>query len=307
MKHHVIPAALAVLVAAAGVYALGFRDSAATTSSETASAPQTPGPSPALAALSASAGQPTGALPPGSTALLPPRASSSTPAIPRGVNYVPLADQQLPDEWKAHLQTAIKNLRETGSFNRGKVTHEFALLGPMSESLQKKGLKTLLGELAITATDLSTILGPSYVMVGADSQGTQMENKGALGFFQILRNVSGNQMIELSENQLDVLGGDGAMIPTEYLNDKMGDLPATLERLVDAQGAVLHNIQWAAKDRTFQLTAKNMETDEVRQVATAITQRFKAMAFDGWRQRYEYDPDNIAHRLARPESKDKGR
>jgi hypothetical protein len=201
----------------------------------------------------------------------------------------------------------LKNLHETGSLSRGQVTHEFSLLGPMSENLQKKGLKNLLAQLAIEPSDLRAILGASYVLVGADSQGKWVEKRGAAGFFQILRNVSGNQMIELSENQLDVLGGDGTVLAPEFQNDKVGSFPATLERLADAQGSTLHNLQWVAKDRTFHLTARNMDADEIRQLATAITRRFVAMPFDGWRTAYDYDPENPLHRVARPEPTDKGR
>lgn len=229
------------------------------------------------------------------------------PVIERGVKYVPLNEQSLPAEWRAHLQAQLKNLRETGSLSRGKVTHEFALLGPMSENLQKKGLKKLHGQLAINPSDLRAILGPSYVVIGADSHGKWIDKRGAAGFFQILRNVSGSQMIELSENQLDVLGGDGTVLAPEFQNDLVMNFPATLERLTDPQGAMVHNLQWVAKDRTFHLTTRNMESDEVRQLATAITHRFVAMTFGGWREAYNYDPENPAHRVALPETKDKGR
>jgi hypothetical protein len=114
-------------------------------------------------------------------------------------------------------------------------------------------------------------------------------------------------MVELSENQLDILGGDGTVLAPEFHNDQVGNFPATLEQLDDPQGSPLHNLQWVAKDRIFHLTARNMSTDEVRQLAAAITQRFVAMDHGGWRTAYDFDPANPMHRVALPETKDKGR
>ncbi len=307
-KQRVILATLAVSSVVAGAYVLGTRDTeAATTAAAESAAEPMSGERPARDALSASPWQPPGPRPDAMTALASHAPTIEPPPIERGVKYVPLAQQRLPAEWKAHLQTQLDNLRVTGSLNGGRITHEFALLGPLSETLQKKGLSKLLAQLAVEPTDLRAVLGPSYVVIGADVQGKWVEKRGALGFFQILRSVSGNQMVELSENQLDVLGGDGTVVASEFQNDKVGEFPATLERLTDSNGARLHNLQWIAKDRTFHLTARNMDAEEVRQLATAITQQFEAMRFGGWKDRYEYDPENLLHRLNRPGANAQGR
>ncbi len=308
MKRRVTLLTLSVFGILSGVYAFGIRDTAASTSATPLpAAPPTISSQPGKETLAVAAPHQAPAASAAGKTSHTTGATIEFPVIERGVKYVPLAQQSLPAEWKAHLQAQLKNLQETGSLSRGKVTHEFALLGSMSESLQKKGLKNLLAQLAIEPSDLGAILGPSYVLVGADSQGKWMEKRGAAGFFQILRNASGNQMVELSENQLDVLGGDGTVLAPEFQNDKVGSFPATMERLTDAQGFTLHNLQWVANDRTFHLTTSNMEADEVRQLAAAITQRFVAMNHGGWRTAYDYDPENPLHRIARPETTDKGR
>lgn len=223
------------------------------------------------------------------------------------MKYLPLDQQQLPDDWKQLLRDQLRNLRETGSLSGGKVTHEFSLLGPMANNLRSQGIDKLRSQLAIQPSDLGRVLGPAFQLVGADVQGKLVEGMGAAGFFQIQRNPTTGQMVELSENQLDVLGGDGTVIAPEFQNETVGQFPATLEHLVDRDGAPLHNLQWVAKDRTFHLTTRNMTADETRQVAAAISQRFLALPFDGWRQRYEYDPENPVHRVARPQGTEKGR
>ncbi len=307
MKRRVTFLTLSVIGVLAGVYAFGVRETAASTPATPLPVAPTPiSAQPAKETLSVPAPQAAAASAAGKTSHAT-RAAIEFPVIERGVKYVPLNEQSLPAEWKTHLQAQLKNLRETGSLSRGKVTHEFASLGPMSENLQKKGLKNLLAQLAIEPSDLRTALGPSYVLVGADSQGKWVEKRGAAGFFQILRNVAGNQMIELSENQLDILGGDGTILAPEFHNDMVMTFPATLEQLVDPQGSPLHNLQWVAKDRIFHLTTRNMESEEVRQLATVITQRFVAMDHGGWRTAYDFDPTNPMHRIALPETKDKGR
>lgn len=303
MKHRIVVPVLLVSFGVAGVYALVSHDTAAVAT--VAAAPA--GAQQVNEVLSAATGRPPAALIAANATLANPQASEEFTRFEPGVKYMPLSEQPLPAEWKDHLRAQLKNLRETGSLSGGKVTHEFRSVGSMSENLQKKGLKTLLAQLAIEPTDLGAILGPSYVLVGADSQGKWVEKRGAQGFFQIVRNVSGNQMVELSERQLDVLGGDGTVMAVESENARVAGFPATLERLVDDYGATLHNIQWAAKDRMFHLTTKNMEADEVQKLATAITQRSMALPHDGWRQPYEYDPENPLHRIARPDPKDKGR
>lgn len=234
-------------------------------------------------------------------------ASAGIPQIERGVKYLPLDQQQLPQDWKQLLREQLRNLRETGSMSGGKVTHEFSLLGPMADNLRSKGIDKLRSQLAIQPSDLGRILGPAFHLVGADVQGKLVEGLGAAGFFQIQRNPTTGQMVELSENQLDVLGGDGTVITPEFQNETIGSFPATLERLVDRDGTPLHNLQWVAKDRTFQLTTRGMTADETRHVASAINQGFMGMPFDGWRKRYEYDPENPLHRTARPQATQRGR
>lgn len=233
--------------------------------------------------------------------------TASTPQIERGVKYLPLDQQQLPHEWKQHLREQLRNLRETGSLSGGKVTHEFSLLGPMADNLRNKGIDQLRSQLAIQPSDLGQVLSSAFHLVGADIQGKQVEGLGAAGFFQILRNPGTGQLVELSENQLDVLGGDGTVIAPEFQNDRVDQFPATLERVVDRDGATLHNLQWVAKDRTFHLSTRNLSADETRQVALGISQRFLAMSNDGWRRRYDYDPENPMHRLARPQNAQRGR
>lgn len=231
----------------------------------------------------------------------------SVPEVQRGVHYVPLEQQQLPAEWKAHLREQLRNLRETGSMSRGKITHEFSLMGSMSASLRRKGWEKLMSQLAIQPSDLRQVLGTSFVLVGADVQGTEIEGRGAAGFFQVLRHPTTGQLIELSENQLDVLMGDGIAFSPEFQNDRVGQIPATLEQLADSDGAAVHNLQWAARNRTFHLTTKGLPADEVRRVAQEVTQRLVAMPFDGWRRPYDYDPENPLHRIARPPTTDRGR
>jgi hypothetical protein len=219
-----------------------------------------------------------------------------------GIHIVPLDQQPLPAEWKEEKRQQIRNLRDKGSMSGGKVSHEFERVGVLTDHLRKNGIEKLRALLGIQPTELGTVLGGSFTLVGADATGKDVERMGRAGFFQIYRNPTTDQMVELSELQYDVLSGDGAVITPELHNDRVGVSPATTEELADDRGATLVNVQWMSKDRAFHLTARNMPREQARQLAQSVNQGFMSMPFGGWRELYEYDRNNFLHRTARPQA-----
>ncbi|TFZ04372.1 hypothetical protein [Ramlibacter rhizophilus] len=227
--------------------------------------------------------------------------SQSPLPIPEpGIRYVPLALQNLPDGWRDDLAAKLAALHETGSMSRGKLTHEFLSMDYMAENLRKHGLGKLHTQLAISPTDLQAVLGPAFQLLGADVQAKQVLDRGFSGFFQVLGNASTDVLVELSERQVDVPGGDGLVIAPEFNNTQVGASPATIESLSDERGAPVRNLQWATGDRTFHLSTKGLSTAEVLLLAQSVASRFTQMPFEGWRKPYALDVENPLHRISRP-------
>lgn len=221
------------------------------------------------------------------------------PAIPEpGVRYGRLADQPLPEALKYKLRAELQRLRDTGSGSGGKVTHEFASVDDAAKQLREWGLGPMVSALAITPTQLSSALGEGFALIGADTSGKEIPGRGRAAFYQVWRSGT-NQWVELAEDQLDVLGGDGSVVNVDFHNQRVANYPATLESLQDKDGSPLHNLQWWVKDRSFFLTARNMSKDEVIALAGRISHQMEALAHDGWRTAYDFDPENPAHRRVR--------
>lgn len=221
------------------------------------------------------------------------------PAIPEpGVRYARLSEQPLPDALKERLLASLQRLKETGSLSGGKVTHEFASVDDASRQLREWGLGHLLGALAIVPTNMAAALGAGYMLVGADASGKEIPGRGRAAFYQVWRSGT-NQWVELAEDQLDALGGDGSVVNVDFHNENVSTHPATLESLYDKDGAALHNLQWWVKDRSFFMSTRNVDKAEAIALATRISRQFDSMAHDGWRTAYEFDPENPAHRLVR--------
>lgn len=226
------------------------------------------------------------------------RSPSSPPALPPGVSYLPLELQQLPEDVKEQLRGAAEALKKTGSLAGGRRTHEFAQVDYFVQQLREKGWGRLLQQLAITPTDLAGALGHEFLLVGADLVGKEVGQLGRAGLYQVLRS-HGQQWVELSEEQLDVLSGDGTVIAPEMINGQVGEYPATIEHLTDHRGEVLINLQWIVRNRSLFLTTKNMQAEQSLGLARAITRGIEAMPHEGWRVPYAYDGDNPLHRITR--------
>jgi hypothetical protein len=217
------------------------------------------------------------------------------PRMQPGVSYVPLEQQALPDDVKKLLRENFDRLRATGSSSGGVVTHEFMMADELEKKLRKDGLAKIQASLAITPSELGAALDESFRLTGADSQGKNVSKMGWAGFFQLHKSDDGNRWVELSENQLESAVGDATVFAPELLNERVLDSPASIESLRDKDGSWLFNLQWAAKDRVFHLTTRNMSRQEATQLAARVTQAFLAMPNDGWRTPYLLDPSNNFH------------
>lgn len=215
-----------------------------------------------------------------------------------GVRYGRLADLPLPDALREKLHAELQRLKDTGSSSGGNVTHEFASVDDAAKQLRELGLGQVLGTLAITPTSLADALGDGYALVGAEASGKEIPGRGRAAYYQVWRKGA-SQWVELAEDQLDVLGGDGAAVTIDFHNEMIDGYPATMETLRDSQGAPLHNLQWWVKDRSFFMTTRNLGKDQALAAATRISMQLAAMPHDGWREPYSFDPENPAHRIVR--------
>ena len=221
------------------------------------------------------------------------------PSMPPGLHLMPLDQQQMPEEVRHKILEELRNLRETGSTSGGRKTHEFAQTDYLSRQLQAKGYDSLVRDLAIIPSNLIGALGGGWELVGADVQAKLVTGLGWSGFGQVVRAPSSNRMVELSEMQFDVLGGDGAVISPEIFNGTVGQHPATIEVVRDDDGSELFTFSWIVADRRFSMSTKGLTRDEAAAVALRISQAREGMPHNGWQQPYEYNEENPLHRYTR--------
>lgn len=192
----------------------------------------------------------------------------------------------------------LDSFKRYGSIGKGKTTVEFESTQDLRESLDKKGIAALLQGLAFNPTNISNIAGPSFSMIGADDQGKLISGRGWNGFFQSYEDISTGRQLELSESQIEMLLGDETEVIEEFLNDRVGDVRASVQTMKDEQGRDVYSIQWNDADRSFTLNTRSFSKDDSRALATTILERYRLLPFKGWKTPYFLDPANPLHRMA---------
>lgn len=216
---------------------------------------------------------------------------------PTGVSTVLLKDLQLPPEIKNEFEQRLKLFKSTGSISGGELTHEFSNIDDMKKALKDKNLEKQKAELAIKPINLANILGENYKLIGANTQSKYIPDKGWTGFFQIVENQYSPIMIELSENQLETAAGDGTQRISEFTNEYIDGEPATIEIIKLDKSGNVYNIHWSNNNRLFVLTVKNISRQEALNIAEQITDQFKKMPNEGWKEPYVLDVENnLLHR-----------
>lgn len=196
------------------------------------------------------------------------------------------------------LRSELENFRNFGSVGKGLVTIEFERTESLRDSLSKKGLNNLLNGLAFNPVLLTNILGHDFTLTGADDQGKLVTQRGWSGFFQSLAETGLGRQIELSELQIETKLGDQTEIITEFLNDKVGDVKASVQSMKDSSGSEIYSVQWSDGDRAFTLNTKMFSRSASVELANQVLTRYRQLPYQGWKTPYVLDPNNPLHRIA---------
>ncbi len=209
--------------------------------------------------------------------------SEAMRSIKPGIALLPLSAQKMPQAMRDQYMKDLDSLKKTGSLSGGVITHEFARADDLITNLLNKGISNIQYDLAIIPTNLPLLLGPEFALIGADTQAKYIENYGWTGYFQILKNKKTNQMIELSEDQYDVLNGDGAQGTSDFINSKILDYPAVFQSIKNGMD-IIYDCDWFVGTRQFKLSTKNFSPQEMTTVAQNITLAYLAMPNKGWKK-----------------------
>lgn len=217
---------------------------------------------------------------------------------PSGIAYKSIDQLEYEPELMKQVREELDNFRKYGSIGKGLTTIEFAKTQDLKESLNQKGLHSILNGLAFNPVHMTSILGSEFKLVGANDQGKLINGRGWNGYFQALSDENAVRQIELSESQIETKLGDGAEVISEFLNEKIGDVPASVQAMRDAEGRDVLSIQWSDDERMFTLNTKSFEKPEALALATSVLERYRLLPYQGWKSPYILDPSNALHRVA---------
>lgn len=215
-----------------------------------------------------------------------------------GFVYRSINDATHEPELLRQVKEELDNFKKHGSIGKGKTTIEFENTQDLKEALGKKGISALINGLAFNPTQISNIAGSGFSMIGADDQGKMIPGRGWNGFFQSYEDATTARQLELSESQIETLLGDETEVIEEFLNDKVGDVRASVQVMKDDQGRDVYSIQWNDGDRSFTLNTKSFSREESMALALTILERYRLLPYKGWKTPYFLDPNNPLHRTA---------
>lgn len=215
-----------------------------------------------------------------------------------GFTYRSINDVSHEPALLKQVKEDLDNFKTYGSIGKGKTTIEFENTQDLKEALSKKGISALINGLAFNPTQISNIAGSSFSMIGADDQGKMIPGRGWNGFFQSHEDTANGRQLELSESQIETLLGDETEVIEEFLNDKVGDVRASVQVMKDDHGRDVYSIQWNDGDRSFTLNTKSFSREESMALASTILERYRLLPHKGWKTPYFLDPNNPLHRIA---------
>jgi hypothetical protein len=207
------------------------------------------------------------------------------------LDYEPALMQQMYED--------LESFQRYGSIGKGRVTTEFTATAELRKALEANGLPSMLAGLAFQPVLLPDLLSGEASLIGAVEQGKRIEDLGWAGLFQSALHKDGVRQLELSEVQEEFAVGDSVEVIKEFLNGTVGDVPATIQRMLDEQGARVFTIEWTEKNRTFTLSTKAYDEAEALELSRRIQQRYRELPYAGWRQPYRLDPQRPWHRMAK--------
>lgn len=215
-----------------------------------------------------------------------------------GFVYRSINDLSHEPELLKQLKEDLDNFKKYGSIGKGKTTIEFERTKDLQESLSKKGITSIVNGLAFNPTQIVNVAATEFSLIGADDQGKVIPDRGWNGLFQSFEDSATGRQIELSESQIETLLGDETEVIEEFLNDKVGDVRASVQVMKDSGGSDVFSIQWDDGDRSFTLNTKSFSREESMALATTILERYRMLPYKGWKTPYVLDPNNPLHRIA---------
>lgn len=216
-----------------------------------------------------------------------------------GISYRSVEQLDSDPALQQQMYEDLENFRRYGSLGKGWVTTEFTATTELKKALEAKGLPSMLAGLAFQPVLLSELLVGEVSLAGAVEQGKMVSDLGWAGLFQSALHKDGVRQLELSEVQEEFAVGDSVEVIKEFLNGTVGDVPATIQRMLDEQGAKVFTIEWSELNRTFSLSTKAYDEAEAMELARRIQQRYRELPYAGWRQPYRLDPQRPWHRMAK--------
>lgn len=196
------------------------------------------------------------------------------------------------------LKEDLDNFKKHGSIGKGRTTIEFENTQELKEALSRKGINSIVDGLAFNPVHLVNVAGSGFVMIGADDQGKMISGRGWNGFFQSFEERATGRQIELSESQIETQLGDETEIIEEFINDKVGDVRASVQVMKDGEGNDVYSIQWNDGDRSFTLNTKSFSRGEAMALSAVVLDRYRMLPYRGWKTPYALDPNNPLHRIA---------
>lgn len=183
-----------------------------------------------------------------------------------------LRTADMPASEKEDLKKDIENLRKSGSFSGGRITHEFAKADAARQQLARAGGEQKFKEgLSYTPLKFEQLLGSGFRLAGADYAGALVEGRGFGAGYYLYE--AANAKVEISETPL---GGEGGarnvMILAETVNHYITGKPATLETLAGRRGEPIVNIHWNSNARNYSMSTMNMDREAAIQLAERISQ-----------------------------------
>jgi hypothetical protein len=217
---------------------------------------------------------------------------------PMGLTYRTFDQLEYEPELLTQIRKEIEDFKQHGSSGNMLVTWQFSATEDLKNVLNQKGLYTLLHGLAFEPVQLTRLVDPGLKLVGAEDHNKLIPSKGWTGFVQSLEDTSSGRGVEFSETQLETQLGDSEVIIEEFLNDRVGDVRASVQVMKDDQGRMVHSIEWAEGERTFKLHTRLISREESLSLAGQILAQYRSLPYQGWKTPFVLDPNIPLHRLA---------
>lgn len=186
-----------------------------------------------------------------------------------GVKYMSIEESGLPPDEISNLKKDYDNLNKYGSYSGGEITHEFTKANDFKEALRKNGnLENVKNKLNFTPTDVNSILGGNFKLMGADYSGSLSEGKFN-SLFRYYEDGTGKRF-EINEMYLTPANNYSLNVYKESINFDLVGHPATLQSLKNAENKEIYNLDFNVNRRVFSISSEGFNYSDFLQTSMAI-------------------------------------